>query len=220
MVMEELPRWARRALGDDAALRIARAVAEAESQTSGEIVPLLVRRSSTVGHVPMLSFTLLLLCVLLADLPARLTLLGGPHLAWLAACWLLAAALALLLSRLDAVQRLLTPRIDQQQQVELRAQVEFYALEMSQTEGRTGILLLVSLMEHRAVVLADRAIARQQGAEVWQEVVDLMIHGVKRGDLTQGMLQAIHRCGELLTPHFPIADDDRNELPNRLVVKE
>lgn len=218
--MEALPRWARRALGDDADARISQAVAEAEAMTAGEIVPLLVRRSSTVGHVAMLAFTLLLLCVLLADLPARLTLLGGPHLAWLGACWLLAAGLALLLSRQDLVQRLLTPRIDQQQQVELRAQLEFYELAMSQTQGRTGILLFISQMEHRAVVLADRAIAQKMDGSVWQEVVDLMLRGVKRGDLAEGMTQAIERCGELLAPHFPIAENDRNELPNRLVVKE
>jgi uncharacterized membrane protein len=43
---------------------------------------------------------------------------------------------------------------------------------------------------------------------------------VKRGDLASGMAQAIQRCGELLSPHFPIADDDINELRDHLVVKE
>ena len=220
MVMEELPSWARSVLGNDGAERIESAIADAESRTSGEIVPLLVRRSSTVGHVALVSFTLLLLCVLLSDLPALLTELGGPYLAWLGACWLLAGGLALGVSRLDAVQRLLTPRIDQMRQVDLRAQIEFYELEMSQTQDRTGILLLVSLMEHRAVVLADHSIAEKLDAKIWQELVDLMIQGVKRGDLAAGMTQAIQRCGELLSPHFPVASDDINELRDHLVVKE
>ncbi len=220
MVMEELPSWARSVLGNDGAERIESAIADAESRTSGEIVPLLVRRSSTVGHVALVSFTLLLLCVFLSDLPAHLAALGGPYLAWLGACWLLAGGLALGVSRLNAVQRLLTPRSDQMRQVDLRAQIEFYELEMSQTQDRTGILLLVSLMEHRAVVLADRSIAGKLDAKVWQELVDLMIQGVKRGDLAAGMTQAIQRCGELLSPHFPIASDDINELRDHLVVKE
>ncbi len=220
MVMEEIPSWARSVLGNDGAERIESAIADAESRTSGEIVPLLVRRSSTVGHVALVSFTLLLLCVFLSDLPAHLTELGGPYLAWLGASWLLAGGLALGVSRLDAVQRLLTPRSDQMRQVDLRAQIEFYELEMSQTQDRTGILLLVSLMEHRAVVLADRSIAGKLDAKVWQELVDLMIQGVKRGDLAAGMTQAIQRCGELLSPHFPIAADDINELRDHLVVKE
>jgi putative membrane protein len=81
-------------------------------------------------------------------------------------------------------------------------------------------LLFVSLLEHRAVVLADHSIAEKLSAEIWQEPVDLMIQGVKRGDLAAGMTQAIQRCGELLSPHFPVADDDVNELRNHLVVKE
>jgi putative membrane protein len=224
MVMDELPgptpNWARRVLGDDGGERIETAIADAESRTSGEIVPILVRRSSTVGHVPLASFTLLLLCVFLSDLPAHLAELGGPYGVWLGACWLLAGGLAMSLSRLDAVQRLLTPRIDQVRQVDLRAQIEFYELEMSQTQDRTGILLFVSLLEHRAVVLADHSIAEKFDAKIWQELVDLMIQGVKRGDLAAGMTLAIQRCGELLSRHFPIADDDVNELRDHLVIKE
>ena len=224
MVMEELPgsssSWARRALGNDGSERIETAIADAESRTSGEIVPILVRRSSTVGHVSLVSFTLLLLCVFLSDLPAHLAELGGPYWLWLGACWALAGGLALGLSQLDAVQRLLTPRIDQMRQVDLRAQIEFYELGVSQTQDRTGILLFVSLMEHRAVVLADRSIAEKLDAKIWQELVDLMIQGVKRGDLSAGLTQAIQRCGELLSPHFPIAEGDVNELRDHLVVKE
>ena len=226
MVTEESPSvgstfsWASRALGSDGAQRIETAIAEAESHTSGEIVPILVRRSSTVGHVPLVSFTLLLLCVFLFDLPTHLAELGGPNWLWLGACWGLAGGVALSLSRLDAVERLLTPRPDQMQQVDQRAEIEFYELEMSQTQDRTGILLFVSLMEHRAVVLADHSIAEKLDAEIWQELVDLMIQGVKRGDLAEGMAQAIRRCGELLSPHFPIAADDTNELRDHLVIKE
>ena len=69
-------------------------------------------------------------------------------------------------------------------------------------------------------MLADHSIAEKLDGEIWQELVDLMIQGVKRGDLAEGMAQAIQRCGELLTPHFPIADDDANELRDHLVIKE
>ena len=220
MVNQELPRWAHRILGNDGAERIEVAIAEAESRTSGEIVPILVRRSSTVGHVPLVCFTLLLLCVYLIDLPAMLVELGGPYWAWLGACWLVAGFLALVLQRFDVVERFLTSRIDQTQQVDLRAQIEFYELGVSQTEDRTGILLFVSLMEHRAVVLADHSIAEKLDARVWQELVDLMIQGVKRGDLAAGMTQAIQRCGDLLSSHFPISEDDANELHDHLIVKE
>jgi putative membrane protein len=220
MVTEERPGWARRVLGADGAERIEAAIAEAESRTSGEIVPILVRRSSTVGHIFLVCFALLLLCMFLIDLPTILTEWGGAYWVWLGACWLLASGLAFGLQRFDIVQRLLTPRFDQMQQVDLRAQIEFYELGVSQTEDRTGILLFVSLMEHRAVVLADHSIAEKLDGEIWQELVELMIRGVKGGDLAAGMAEAIQRCGDLLSPHFPIAKDDTNELHDHLVIKE
>lgn len=218
--MEELPSWAIKSLGASGHDRIEAAIAEAESQTSGEIVPVLVRRSATVGHVPILAMALLLLSAFMLDLPILLSAWGGGEAIWIGVLMLTCAALGYGLSRFDAVDRLLTPRPDQMRQVDMRAQIEFYELGMSQTDARTGVLLLVSLMEHRAVVLADRGISEKLDATAWQEVVDLMIDGVKGGDLAGGMCTAIDRCGELLRPHFPIADDDKNELRDHLIVKE
>jgi putative membrane protein len=203
----------------DGAKQIENAIAESESRTSGEIVPILVRRSSTVGHVPLLTFCLLLLGVVLFELPLHLEAFGGAHWAWLLASWSLTCVLAIALSRLDVTQRVLTPKIDQVQQVEMRAEVEFFEHGIGKTDGNTGILLYVSLMEHRAVVLADHAIADKIDADSWQELVDLMIQGIKRGDLASGMTQAIKRCGEILALHFPIAEDDVNELRDHLIVK-
>lgn len=218
--MSELPRWARSVLGARGAAQIEAAIVEAESKTCGEIVPMVVRRSSTIGHVPALALCLLLLVVLLPDLPGLQAELGGPALAWLILDFPLAAAAALALSRLSSVQRLLTPRPDQMRQVDLRAQVEFHELGLRRTKARTGILLLVSIMERRAVVLADRGIAQKLDQEIWLEVIQLMVDGVKRRDLASGMASAVRRCGELLAPHFPVAVDDVNELRDHLVVKE
>jgi putative membrane protein len=216
-----VPGWAARCLGTDGHERIEAAIAEAESRTSGEIVPLLVRRSSTIGHVPVLAFCLLLTAFLLAELPAVLgDWLGGHALIWMAATWILAAGGAVLFARFDFVQRMLISQIDEVMQVERRAQLEFYELDLSRTKGRTGVLLMVSLMEHRAVVLADQGISEKLDDEIWREVVDLMIDGVKAKDLAAGMSGAILRCGELLATHFPIAEEDANELRDHLVIKE
>ncbi len=218
--MEAFPDWATRALGADGPERIEEAIGRAEARTSGEIVPVVVRRSSTIGHVPILAFALLFLTAFMLDLPVLLSAWWGSEVIWVGACASLAAALGYGLSRFDAIARLLTPRPDQMRQVDLRAQVEFYELELSQTDARTGVLLLVSLMEHRAVVLADHGISQKLDATSWQEIIELMIDGVSGNDLTGGMCAAIERCGELLACHFPIAEGDRNELHDHLVVKE
>jgi putative membrane protein len=221
MADQAVPDWASAILGADGHAQVEAAIGKAEATTSGEIIPVLVRRSSTVGHVPVLAFALLLAAMLMIELPSRLgDAFGGHELLWMAATWLLAFVGALLLARLDSVQRLLIPQIDEIRQVERRAQLEFYELELSKTEQRTGVLLMVSLMEHRAVVLADHGISEKLDETAWQEVVDLMIEGVKSGDLAAGMSKAVLRCGELLTPHFPIAKGDENELHDHLVIKE
>jgi putative membrane protein len=219
MVMNTLPSWAKQALGADGYDRIEVAIAKAENTTSGEIVPLLVRRSSTVGHVPILAFAFVMLTAFIFDVPGLLADVTGNE--WIGAglCWLLAAALGFVASRFDIVDRLLTPQPDQVHQVDMRAELEFFELDLSQTDGRTGVLLMISLMEHRAVILADKGISEKLDAEVWQEVVALMIDGVKRGDLTGGMCAAIERCGSLLATEFPLAEGDVNELHDHLIVK-
>jgi len=220
VVDPQIPAWAARVLGADGRERIEAAIAEAESRTSGEIVPLLVRRSATVGHVAPLVFCLALIAALVVDLPGWLGELGGHELVWVAVSWLLAAGLAVALSRLDLVQRALTSQPDEIRQVDQRARLEFHELEIGRTEQRTGVLLMVSLMERRAVVLADRAIAERLAPEIWGEVIDLMVAGARAGDVANGLSRAVLRCGELLVSHFPIAPGDANELRNHLAIKE
>jgi len=218
--MQDLPDWARRALGHEGHDRIEAAIAEAERGTSGEIVPVLVRRSSTIGHVGALAFSLAMVSLLVGDVPNLLAEIGGNQALWVVVCGVAAALVGLLAARFDGVQRLLTSRDDQMRQVDMRAEIEFYELDMSETEARTGVLLFVSLMEHRAVVLADHGIAEKLDAQAWNDVVDLMVQGVKSGDFAGGMCAGIERCGALLAPHFPPATENPNELRDHLIVKD
>lgn len=56
--------------------------------------------------------------------------------------------------------------------------------------------------------------------ETWDEVIQIMIDGLKKGHEGLGLAAAIERCGEILTEFFPTADDDVNELRDHLVIKE
>lgn len=218
--MESLPVWAQKRLGHDGYDRVEAAIRAAEARTAGEIVPLIVRRSSTVGHVPLLATALVLAAAISFGAHTALADVVGNDLAAVVLVWLLSVAAGYFASRIDAVDRLLTPQGDQAVQVDMRAELEFYELGIGATRESTGILLMVSLLEHRAVVLADEAISSQLPAETWQEVVDLMIDGVKQRDLADGLCSAITRCGDLLEAHFPIAPGDENELRDHLIVKE
>ena len=179
-----------------------------------------MRRSSTVGHVPLLATAFVLVAAISLDLASLLTVWLGSEIVSVVAVWAGSAVLGMGLARFDIVDRLLTPRGDQAMQVDMRAEVEFYELGIGKTRGRTWVMLMVSLREHRAVGLADRAISDQLPPETWQEVVDLLIEGVKSRDLAAGFCTAIERCGDLLEAGFPIEAGDANELRDHLIVKE
>jgi putative membrane protein len=109
----------------------------------------------------------------------------------------------------------LSPKVGEEEVFE-RALRAFRELELSRTAERTGILILVSLLERRVQVLADSGINARVKPGTWNLVVDVVLAGIRRGDLCQGLCAAIDQCGEILAREFPIRPDDVNELPDRL----
>ncbi|HTN13432.1 MAG TPA: hypothetical protein VL094_01355 [Sphingomonadaceae bacterium] len=85
------------------------------------------------------------------------------------------------------------------------------------THGRTGILIYLSLREHRAEIVADEAIAGKVSPAVWGEAMaDMLVH-IKDGRIGDGMAAGVRDVGAILAQHFPRSEDDRNELPDRLI---
>ena len=86
-----------------------------------------------------------------------------------------------------------------------------------ETRERTGILIYVSLLEHRVVVLADRGIHSRVEAGTWDAVVERVVVGIRENRAEAGLADGIRLCGEILAERFPIRAGDLNELPNRRV---
>ena len=85
------------------------------------------------------------------------------------------------------------------------------------TTGRTGILIYLSMRERRAQIIADEAIAAKVPAETWGEAMAAMLAHIKDGRVADGMCAAVEKVGVVLAAHFPHAEDDVNELPDRLI---
>lgn len=200
--------------------KVTQAVEKAESRTSGEIVPMIVKRSSMVGQVPYQLAVLWFIVVLALYewIPDIIFELFSYTTFWVIA--IVGAGFFLWAGNLSFFQRLLTSQAYKTVGVFQRAQLEFYQIKMQETRDRTGILIFVSLMEHQCVVLADKGIAEKLPDETWQGVVQQVIDGIKRKDPAGGLIAAVHTCGELLAQHFPPRPDDKNELPNKLIVKD
>jgi putative membrane protein len=73
------------------------------------------------------------------------------------------------------------------------------------------------MREHRAEILADAAIAAKVAPEVWGEAMAAMLAELKQRRVGHGIVAAVERVGAVLAEHLPRAEDDVNELPDRLI---
>jgi putative membrane protein len=109
------------------------------------------------------------------------------------------------------------PKALKQRNAARLARVQFLEQNLHHTRGETGVLIFVSELEHYVEILVDRGISAKIGNEQWQRLIDDFVKQVTAGHSLQGFLGCINGCSELLTTHVP-ATDQKNELPNRLVV--
>ncbi len=188
--------------------KIEQAVAIAERGTSGEIIPMLARRTTEDDSVTFKLLTLFfsLSPMMLWQTPSSWEALAGFFAVSLLLSWLLA--------KTSWVYRVFSRWIDPQ--VWQRAELEFWRGRFVHTEKRTGILIFVSLFEHRVVVLADQGISKKLSQDTWDNVVSLLLAQIKKGDLAQGFVDAVQECGRLLSQHFPAETSNANELSNKL----
>lgn len=207
-------------LSPDQIKKITQAVIKAEAGTSGEIVPMIVNRSSAIGHLPFYVALILfsLSAVALFELKSN----------WLHLWWGLPIGLLFLgclvggfvLSQFHSIQRWLIPAIDEETQVWNRAYSEWAVSHVRKTKARTGILLFVSVMEKKAVVLADEGIAKHYSQETWQKVIDILSQHLRKGEWTEGFERSIQLCGDILKTHLPADTENINEISDRIIIKD
>jgi uncharacterized membrane protein len=99
------------------------------------------------------------------------------------------------------------------------AEGTFERLGMTKTELRNGVLLFIASEEQRFVILGDRGIDEKVPAGFWDDIAANLTIRFKAGELTDGIVEAIHSAGEQLAQYFPRAEDDVDELSNDLNVE-
>jgi len=123
-------------------------------------------------------------------------------------------------ANISALDRLLVPRSIMEKKVNERAVRHFMESGVYNTRDRTGILIFISLLERRVMLLADSGISEKITQDKWDSMVNDIISGIKKGELTKHINSAIKECGSLLEEYFPIKDDDTNELPDKIDILE
>ena len=211
---------------------VSAAVAEAEAHSAGEIVTIMAERSDSYHDVALVWSALAAFIALgvLAAMPQfYLGLVDRVSGSWqpdwhpgkVFALALVGASLKFLgmwLFQLWQPLRLaLVPGPLKHARVRARAVTNFKIGAERRTHGRTGVLIYLSLAEHRAEIVADDAIAEKVSPEVWGAAMATLIGEIRAGRAAAGLVGAVEQVGAVLAEHFPRADDDVNELPDRLI---
>lgn len=212
--------------------RVTAAVAAAEAATDGEIVTIVTERSDEYRDVALhyAVGAMLLMLALWAAFPGiasgKLALFDGgwneePNLALLFFIALIGQAVLFLIVRYALewmpLRMLLTPKDTKSRRVRRRALQFFKASAEKRTKAREGILLYLSLSEHRAEIVADAAIHSKVAPETWGDAMAALVDRMRAGDAAGGMAAAVAQIGVVLAEHLPKTSDDTNELPDRLI---
>ncbi|MDD0974414.1 TPM domain-containing protein [Pseudomonas fontis] len=193
--------------------QVAEAIAQVEKRTDAELVTVLAARADDYAYIPLLWASLLALVV-----PGVIYYLMG----WFSGHWLLIVQwvtflVLCLLFRLPMLTTRLIPRTVRHWRASNLARRQFLEQNLHHTVGSTGVLIFVSEAERYVEILVDEGISRHLDDQAWEGIVRAFTEQVRQGQTLQGFVSCIEACGDLLSQHVPLTQE-RNELPNRLVI--
>jgi len=191
------------------------AVATAEKTTSGEIATMVVARSDSYREALLLTsvFGSSLLALIIAILSHHVTIWS-----YLPLAAVLFFPLQMLVRRIPSLQKPFITASRLHEAVQERAIRAFYEKGLFRTRDETGILIFISLFEHKVWILGDRGINAKIPADSWQKLVHLLATGLKEGRAADALCEVVTHCGKELALHFPRKDDDTNELQDEILI--
>jgi putative membrane protein len=213
---------AKQFLSDDERARVTAAVKEAEKLTAGEIVVMVISASY---HYPMADI------IGAAAVAVPLALIFTPFVgAWLwighQNMWLFLGFLGgfyilfhEVIKRTLWLKRYFISRREIDDEVEETATTHFFNQGLHRTRDESGVLVLISVFEHRVWILADQGINAKVSEGQWDEIVKMITDGIKQKHPAETICRAVEKIGALLKEYFPIKPDDTNELKNLIIEK-
>lgn len=194
--------------------RIRGAVAAAERETAGEIATMVVDASDSYREAETLG------AVLVAGLVAVAVAVAAHHVT----IWTYIPLLFLLFLPCRLLFRL-SPRLKLpfagrrrvEEAVRERAVRAFYEKGLYKTRDETGILIFISLLEHRVWILGDRGIDARIPPDFWRHLAADLALGIREGRTCEALCGVIAGCGAELARHFPRRADDVNELRDEVL---
>ena len=97
-----------------------------------------------------------------------------------------------------------------------RAVKVFERLGMHKTTARNGVLIYISVADHKLAVIGDKGIHERVGEAYWRDLVEAVRQHLREQRSRQGLEHAIVEVGKTLSHHFPRRPGDTNELPDEV----
>ncbi|HTF22236.1 MAG TPA: TPM domain-containing protein [Chryseolinea sp.] len=204
--------------------RIKDAVAKAEGNISGEIVPVMVERSGRYVSAHYMSailgasfaFVAMIVFDRYVFSNASNALFYDPVFIFFVVT--AAGFIGGVIPRFsDPLKRLLTGKTHLGVAAQQRAENAFLEEQVFNTRQRTGIMIFISFFEHKVIVMADKGISSVVDKSRWDEIVADLIGHIRQEKVVEGLEKAIARCGSiLLEKGFKKSEDDTNELRDDL----
>ncbi len=203
-------------LADGDREKIINAVEEAEKNTSGEIVPMIIPWSSRYPMAPARGSFLVSFFISLA----AAVLSGSYSLILFLPLFLgLMAVFYFIIDNSYFLKRFFSFASEMDEEVSQGAMSAFYESGLYRTRDESGVLIYISILERKVYILADRGINDRLDDTQLSFITGIIVRGIKEKRQCQAVIDAINELGQILALHFPPREDDTDELTN-LIVKD
>lgn len=192
-----------------------------EKNTEAEMVPMVVATSDRYPaaylRIGILIFALL---IGLNTIFEFILYMGALH---IIGFFLFSFLIAAPLQNISFLKRIFISNEEKDEEVRQKAIEEFFRRDLHHTSHRGGVLIFISLLEHRIEILCDQAIKERVDQGTWDDVIKGMVPFMKQGELQKALDHGVQSVGELLSMHFPANSGDSSsggELSNEIIVED
>jgi putative membrane protein len=198
-------------------------IAEAEKKTKAQIVLAIVKRSDNYTEIPWKAFAFgsslagFVVFLLNIFMPGWIT----DKIILFSVAALLATGIIFVLMTLlfQGFARLFVSESRRVTETMQYAESLFLARELFATEGRRGILLLVSQFERQVVILPDKGVRDRLSREVIKNIINNMTKFMQRNEIRKAMETGLEGLVKELQPSASTRPD-KNELSNQIIEGE
>lgn len=188
---------------------------EVEKKTNGEVVPAIVEQSD---FYPASHFRLSLIISFLLSILFYLVPYEWSDTIYYIYIQVIGLVLGYFLAFKSSIKKLFSTSSELNEETHQMALEMFHKMQVHNTVERNGVLLFVSVLEHRVEIVPDISIDKVVDKKEWKNVIKQMIPELKKSNYELALKLGINEIGKILEQHFPKTDCDKNTIENKLFI--